>query len=501
MKPNPGGESSELVGIARGGSLNLAGALFNHLIRFGITFLIARLLGPSEAGLYYQAFAFLAFLSLLASGGFIQSLTRFVAVHRADQDAGALLGTVRLGLAFSTGSAGVVAIVLFASAPWLSHSVFDAPALSASLRIIALALPATVFTDAALAATRGFKTMRSYVLINFFFESSMRIVLTGILLGFGAGLEGAVLAILVTNCLAAILAGITLKKILGGEQPAARYSVRELLSFSGKTWMSSLADNAVLWADAIILGIFRPSSAVGIYVVATRVTLLATLVAGPVATSFAPRIADLYRRGHLEELQRSYALVTSWIVRLGLPGFLLLILFPEQLLSIFGPGFAAAAGITVVLACAQMFNAATGPCGFMLLMSGHATLVMLTNVVSVIMNVGLNLWLIPRYGVTGAAFAWTLEIVAMNSVRLVQVWLVLRMSPFTLGLAKGAAAALVAVAAALGMSVFTTGITELVAGAGTIALAYMGAVLWLGVDADDRLVLAAVARRFRPRTA
>src|SRR5215208_5433345 len=92
------GRRAEVLGMARQGGTNLGGALFNQALRFAITLVIARLLGASVAGLYFQSFAILAFLSLVASAAATDTLTRFVAVHRADGDDAALRGTIRLGL-------------------------------------------------------------------------------------------------------------------------------------------------------------------------------------------------------------------------------------------------------------------------------------------------------------------------------------------------------------------------------------------------------------------
>ena len=492
---------SEIVGLARGGGANLLGTAFNQAFRFAITFLLARFLGREDAGLYYQAFAFLAFFGLVSSAGFLVSLTRFVAVHRAEKDYGALRGTVHLGLSVSTGLAVVLGVSLYLSSPWLATTIFDEPRLLTSLRIISIALIPTVFTDAALAATRGFKTMRPYALINLFFEPGFRVTLTIVFLWLGWGLQGAVLALLITNTVAAILAGNMLRDLMGRIKAAPHFEPRKLFSFSVKGWVSSLADNANLWGDIFLLGVLTTASDVGVYVITTRLTLLATLAVGPLSTSVAPRIADLYQRGFHEQLQQTYVLVTSWMVRLALPGFVLLLLFPQDLLRIFGPGFSDGARITFILALAQMIRMATGPSGLLLMMSGQATIVMITDVFGAALNIALNLWLIPRYGITGAAIAWAAEIIVITIISLIEVWWIMHILPFGMGLAKGLTAAVMAFITGFGVSYVTTGAMQLVMGGLTLFLVYVGATFLLGIGPDDRLVLTTVWRGLRPRSA
>ncbi|MEV6704873.1 oligosaccharide flippase family protein [Micromonospora wenchangensis] len=96
-------------GMARGGGLNLLGALLSQAAVFLIMLLLARVLGIREVGRYAQCYAVLSLAGLLSLSGFRAGLTRFVAVHLADADAPALRGTIRLGLAVSAGSSVVLA--------------------------------------------------------------------------------------------------------------------------------------------------------------------------------------------------------------------------------------------------------------------------------------------------------------------------------------------------------------------------------------------------------
>lgn len=491
----------EVVELTRGGGRNLLGAAFNQILKLGITFLLARLLGRQQAGIYYQVYAFLAFLGLVSAGGFLVSLTRFVAVHRAEGDDGAVRGTVRVGVAVSTGAAAILGAALYLSSSWLASAPFHDMRLATPLRIVALALVPTVLTDAVLAATRGFRTMRPYASINLVFEPSCRIVLTVALLAAGWGLEGALIALLVTNTIAAVLACMALRSLMSVTRGARRHALREILGFSVKSLVSTLADNALLWADVVLLGILAGAADVGVYVIATRLTLLATLGVGPISTALAPRITDLYQRGLRDSLQATYALVTAWMVRMALPGFVMLLLFPKQLLALFGTSFTTGVSVTIILACAQLLRMVMGPSGDMLLMSGHATIVMVTDVAGLVVNVALNLWLIPRYGITGAAIAWAVEILLISTASFVQVLWIMRMAPFGAGLAKGAAAASAAFVAALLARSLSSGAASLASGGLVVAVVYVGGLWLLGLGAEDRLVLATVWGRVRARSA
>lgn len=492
------GDEAEVMLAARGSGLNLAGSGFTQVARFAITFFLARRLGSEQVGVYYEAQAFLALLGLLALSGFRGAMTRFVAVHRAEKDSSSLMGTLRLGLIIPTVAALVMGAALFALSDWLAAAVFHEPELAFALRYVALALPATCFTDAALSATQGFKTMKPYVAIGLIFEPAMLLGLSLLTLSAGWGLRGPMLALVISSYTASILALFVLLRLTRPHRSRPRYRVRELFTFSAVSWLSSLASSAQTWTGTLILGALATAGQVGLYNVATRVTVLATFFLGPFATSFAPMIADLYQRNELERLRRLYAVVTGWTLRLSLPAFVVVILFPEELLSVFGSEFGGGAAVTVLLAVGQLLNVAGGPNGYMLVMSGRPVFTMANNLAALALNVVLNLMLIPRFGLLGAGIAFAASVAFNNLAKALQIWFTMRMHPFDIDFFK----ACLAGAAAFGMGLVVRQTLQgtparLAAGVAMVGF-YFGVIVLLGIGPEDRLVLDKLRRRLKP---
>jgi O-antigen/teichoic acid export membrane protein len=495
VAPDADEAGQEVLGMARGGALNVGGALFSQIAFFFITVLLARVLGRAQVGLYAQGFAFLSLLGLLSLSGFRAGLTRFVALHLADDDPAALRGTVRLGLGLSAGGAAVLGAGLVLAAPWLAHHVFTDPRLVTPLRYVGLTLPASVFIDAALSATQGYRTMKPYALVGLIFEPGLRITLTAIALAGHHGLRGAMVALVVSNYTGAIAAAVALRRLMGRIESTPRYVPRQLFSFSAISWLASLASTGLIWADTILLGVYKSSADVGVYQVATRLVMLAAFVMLPVNAAFAPRIADLHRRHRTESLRRTYAAATGWILRLSLPGSVACIAFRHELLAVFGHRFEAGATVTLVLALGKLVDSATGPCGLMLNMSGRPVLSLVDNVGVLVVNVTLNLMLIPHYGIIGSAYAWAISLTLVNVVRVVQVKMVLDMYPFDAGEVKAFVAGGAALLASIGVAHITHGILTLVVGGVVLAVVYVGGIAALGLGDNDRLALESL----RPR--
>ena len=501
----PGGASTgneNLQGLARGGGLNLVGAVINQVSLFGITALLAIPLGKTDVGRYATCFALLSLLGLLSLVGFRAAMTRFVAIYLADRDAARLRGTVRLGLWLSLGSSLVLGAGLAYLAPTLA-GWFSDPGLEAPLRLTGLALPATTMADAALAGTQGWRTQRPFTYIGRIFDPLSRFALTGVLLFLGMGVVGALWALVVTSYIAAALALRSLLTRLA-QLPRATptYPVREIFSFSMVSWVSAMAATGLIWTDTLLIGWFQDTDQVGIYSVATRIVTLAVFVMAPINAAFGPHLAHLHHLGDLREMGRMYQAASAWIVRLALPAFVVLVLFPANILGVFGPDFATGAAVTAVLAIGQFINAATGPCGTVLNMSGRVKINMIDNIAVLALNISLNLILIPRIGIIGAAIAWSVSLGTVNLVRVYQVKRFIGIAPWSAGMAKAVLAA--AVAAAGGFVIRETvdgSVLSLLLGAVVVALLYAGTTLVLGVSSDEKTVLRGLRRSGRPTRA
>jgi O-antigen/teichoic acid export membrane protein len=167
---------------------------------------------------------------------------------------------------------------------------------------------------------------------------------------------------------------------------------------------------------------------------------------------FAPRIAAEDARGDRRTLDVMLKRVTYWNTSLAIPVFAVLLLLATPLMSIFGTEYARGATALAILAAGQLFNAATGPLGQVINMSGRPYLTLVNNAAVAGLNIVACVILIPRYGLTGAAIATTASITLVNLIKLVQVWVLFGINPFRWDTLR-----------ALGAGALATGVTAPVA--------------------------------------
>lgn len=494
------GSDREVKRLAAGGGLNIVGGLVNQACLFGLTILLARWLGSTDVGTYAQAFAIRQILTLVALGGMRSAMTRYVAIHRAEDDPAALRGTIRFGLLFSVGMSTVFAIGLFAASSWLAFDAFNDPGLESGLRWVAIGLPSACFTVAALSATQGFRTQRPNALAGNMLEPLLRLGLTALVLAVGLGLEATFVVMQVASIVTSVVALVWLFKLLRQHpRVTPRYEVGVVMRYASVSWLSSVAQQGLVWADIVLLGLFLSPADVGVYQVATRIVLIAGVAAAALNASLAPRAADLFQRRELETLKRLYVASSEWLVRMSLPLLAFLFVCAEPVLRLFGPEFTVGVTVTRILIIGALLDAATTQGGIVLNMSGHNAMNMFDTVAALVLNVGLNIALIPAFGINGASLAWTVSLSVIGVLRAIQVHhYVIDTYPLSRRVLKGLIAAGAAIAVGLPLEAWLPASWGWLVVGAVIAGVYLGVLVVLGLEDDDRLIMHDLLDRVRP---
>lgn len=271
--------------------------------------------------------------------------------------------------------------------------------------------------------------------------------------------------------------------------------------FSAATFGMAFLEFLLGQADKILIGFYLNAREVGIYSVAAALVIFVPIILQSVNQIFSPTIAALHSRGEHELLGRMFQTLTKWILGFTVPLAAVMAIFSRPLMSIFGNDFAVGWAILMIGALGQLVNCGTGSVGFLLLMSGNQRrLIQIQGVMALVM-VGMNLALIPVWGITGAAVAAAATNVLSNIWYLWAVHDTLGLFPYNrsyLRLIFPVGATL----AALFVLQFESGhihhnwllvAIALVAG----YLVFTVVALMAGLDSDDRIIADAVWYKVR----
>lgn len=477
----------------RSGLVGLAGAAVNGLLGFVLTVVIVRGLGPAGSGAMFTAIGVVTVLGGLCCAGADTALVWALPRRTTgpDGDAARLLPVALLpALSFTV----VTAVVGLALAGLLAPVFFD-PGTTGGVDLLRLAfagLPFVVGMTVLLAAVRAVRPVAALVAVQYVLLPAARPALVLVAVGTGAGViavfAGWLAPVLVAGlvCVALLLrplgltAGATLR-------PAGR-DWRILWGFALPRAASAAIDASSMWLTVLLTATLADQSAAGVIGAVGRYALAGLLVMQGLRVAVAPQLSRLLGQGRTAEAAMVYRRITTVIIALSWPGYLLLAIFAPGFLLLFGAAFTTGASAMAVLAVGMMVNAGTGIVQTMLLMSGSSGRHLLAAATGLVLNVGLALALIPPYGALGAALAWTTGIVVENVIAALAARRVVGEPLITrgvLGVAVVSATATVAVAGAVAM----------VAGRGATGLSLtLGVVAMLAVAP---LLHPAVRRRLR----
>ncbi len=158
------------------------------------------------------------------------------------------------------------------------------------------------------------------------------------------------------------------------------------------------------YLDVVMLGFMAPEADVGWYSAAVKVQTLANLAGNIVMNAFLPQLAGAYGDpARMLERMRAYAGVMLTIGALVVAGGLALA--PSILATLFGDAYAPATLPLRILMVASAVVYANMLLGNPLLVWHRQTGYMVAMLAGGALNVALNVWWIPRYGIEGAAMA------------------------------------------------------------------------------------------------
>jgi O-antigen/teichoic acid export membrane protein len=279
--------------------------------------------------------------------------------------------------------------------------------------------------------------------------------------------------------------------------------VRALLAFCLPLSAATVFGVVAPRADVLFLGYWAGAQDAGIYLAAFQTAAILSLVLGAFDTALAPMIARVWAQRDRARIERVYQDISRLILTCATPLCVVMIVFAREVLAVFGEGFAAGASCLVVLAAGQLVNSAAGAANTVLLMSGHSRLVMINTVVSGLALIAATAVLTSRWGMFGAAAAASATLCLVNGVRVIQVWRLHRIVPYTWSSAKAllagaCAAGVVETVKAAGWPV--GGFPVLTLGAAS-AVVYAGCLLILGLEQEDRIMLGSLLEKTKIRAA
>lgn len=468
--------------------------------------LLSRILGPIGLGKYQLGYVLVQLVTSFCVLGLDKALMRYFPILETRGVGGRrLLLFQGAGMVIAISLAFSAALLLLASV--LARSYFHSPDMKGVVQMFCLYLPFFALARFLGGAVAAIKRVDFGARITNILTPALFLVGLVVVALTQTGVYGAITG----RSVSMLVATVVLVWFLLRHLPNDGNRSRETGHFKGYVRLSfplffvGLGYLLLGQMDTIMLGHFVSEREVGIYSVAVRISAFVLLgleillpIIGPFWAQFA-EISDTLSTRML------FGTATKWASQAGLIIFAFIVVFRVELLRVFGKGFEPGATVVWILCLGQLANAASGPTGQLLSMSGKQRLEVTNTVAMVGLNFALNLFLIPWIGINGAAIATGLSIASINLIKLLQVYFLFGLQPYTIKYLKGVvavgSASLSCYAARLLLLHHGVGPYGVLILAGFTFLATAALAFWiLGLDEEDKLAILALRRRRRVRS-
>lgn len=488
----PGGTDTGtlLYRFARGSGFLLVALGVELVVRFLGKVLIARVLGQVAFGVVVIGITTVSVASMVATLGLNKGIGRFY--PRSDDPAyrrGVVVSALQISLPVSVGVAVLVAV----AAEPLAVGVFDDPGLTPVFRITAVAIPFSVLVKMAVGAVQGRELTRPKVLVQNLAMPVFRLAFFAAAVALGARAVGVAwaytLAVVAPACIGLYYLH-RYTRVFSRDEWTPMHG--EMLSYSSPLVLRYAMTMVFVQADTFLLGALATVAATGVY---NTVYPLAMLVAvGHKAADFLylPLVSGLHADSATDEITSIYRTVTKWLLVVTVPPFVLFAVFPRLVIRLtYGPEYVEGALALTVLVVGIFVDTVAGVNGRTLEAIGSTTTVMAATVVAAVVNVALNLWLIPQYTIVGAAVATTASYLLLNAIYTYRLYRETGIHPVDGTLVRLGAASLLLVGgfAAVRHVVLDPGVVESVLLLAGFGVAYLGVVVVVGLDGSDVALL------------
>jgi O-antigen/teichoic acid export membrane protein len=413
--------------LLSGSAWALSGKIITALAGLATYALIARLLPPSELGVYSIAYSMVLLGGTVGTLGLNNTVVRMVAESMGLNQPGRARQIVKQVFILSGFGALLIGSIYWLAGGMIAAQFLKLPRHSAVSVLICAWMIVAIFQQLVSETFRGFHEVSWATIVGGLASGLIFIGGLGTIWLAGQATLAAVLICAVGSVAATVAAGglVLFKKVSKlPKQAGAKDGVTlvEALHVSWPLMVTNLTHFAVTQADVWILSAFRSQEELAIYSAAAR---LITLVVMPLVLLNAvipPIIAELHVQGKKAALETT---LRSTAALAGLPALIVLLAFvflgKPILALIYGEFFVKGAAILAILSCGQIVNVWAGSCAITLVMTGNQNSRMAIAIASAAGAIGGGVWAVQTHGMIGVAVASALTMIGQNVANVLYV--------------------------------------------------------------------------------
>jgi stage V sporulation protein B len=403
--------------IIKGSFLMMISYLFFRVGGYIYRILMSRMLGPNMYGVFGATLPFQGVFQILSAGGMQPVIAKFVAQYNAVGEEDMARQVVTTSLKYMMVSGILFGLFMFFTAGWIATNIFHKPEATLPFQAISLITPFSVIVGAFRGAFQGVYKMELIVASRVVEQvTTILVAVTLVAIGFSA--VGAVLGTGVGFIASSICALILFKKYIWPlfPKPLVNFSFRDelgliktLLIFSIPVAVTALSEMLIYDISTWVIFRFMTDNYNGYYTNASAMARLPLIISLSVAAVILPAASEA---ASLKDTNRLGMYITQsyrYVILLVLPLCVGIAAFAQPLISLlFGPDYTPGAPALRILVIGMAFYTLFMVSSSIMQGIGHPRRPMAILLAGIVVNLILNVLIVPKYGIEGAAAATTM---------------------------------------------------------------------------------------------
>ncbi|UYO99178.1 flippase [Oceanotoga sp. DSM 15011] len=405
--------------------------ILGYFLGFLNSFIFARILGPSDFGVYSIANTIISFVTIFSLMGLNSGIIRFVGEWYGKDDFNKVSSFYSESIKISV-FISIIASFLFYILRVPISNVFEFENLEYII-IIAFAIPFMTIFQVNGGLLRGVKKPSVF----FFYEEILlrivKLVIFFVLIYFLNPLNSLFAAMFLAILFVFLFSSFRVFKLIPNLKfifKSNKKDSKELFKYSSYLMFVRFTEFMMGYVNTIIIGVFLNSESAGIYSISQILSGVLIFIYVSFNSIFVSNVADLFNNNKRLELEKLYSDITKIIIFLSLPLVIMMIVYSKSVLNIFGEEYVIGFKTLIILSLAQFVSISVGPNESLLSMSGNQKYSLINGIVIAVLNIVLNILLIPRYGIIGSAIGAGVSLIIVNILKYLEVYFILKINPY-----------------------------------------------------------------------
>ncbi|MEK6914063.1 MAG: flippase [Nanoarchaeota archaeon] len=409
--------------------------------------IIARYLGADIYGIYSLSLIIVLLVASIFGFGISEGILRYISLYRGKNEQEKIKYLFKFSSKLLLILTIIASFILFFLSEFIAIKIFNNTSLAFFLKIFSFIIPIWIFSGYFMSIMIAFEKVKQQTFIEKIIQSSAKLSLLLLFLFLGLRTNAVILSFFIGVFIFFISTFLYCKyklpflfseyNINNKEKKKIRMG---LIYYSAPIMFFGLVFYIFYWTDSLILGFFKTTTEVGIYNAAVPLALLLSFAPELFITLLFPIIIKEYAKRKLNIINNLSKQIAKWIFIINLPLFILMVLFPEFIINIFfGSEYSSAVNTLRFLLIGNFFASILIISNRLLLMVGKTKTLLIDLLITSLLNLILNLILIPKEkiffinnhnGLNGAAIATTISIILFYLLLMIHARKFTKITPF-----------------------------------------------------------------------